>query len=120
MRSLTNPLDALAQEIVDIYKQRCRIELFFLVMKQIWEINRFLDRSENALRIQIAIALIAYLSLRAARDIANIKHSFLELVRLVHADLMPRKDISRKRQNPTPPPPDRRQLSRQYKFNHRA
>ena len=60
LRLLTNDLDAPAQEIADLYKRRWQVELFFRVMKQTLRITKFVGRSENAVRIQIAVALIAY------------------------------------------------------------
>ena len=110
LRILTNDLDAPAQEIADLYKRRWQIELFFRVMKQTLKITNFLGRSENAVRIQIAVALIAYLLLRALQDITKVKHGFLELVRLVRANLMHRKDVARMRQNTPPSPLDSPQL----------
>ena len=64
LRILTNDLDAPAQEIADLYKRRWQIELFFRLMKQTLKITEFLGRSENAVRIQIAVALIAFLLLQ--------------------------------------------------------
>jgi len=110
LRILTNDLDAPAQEIADLYKRRWQIELFFRVMKQTLKITKFLGRSENAVRIQIAVALIAFLLLRLLQEITQAKHGFLELVRLVRANLMHRKDFSRLRQITRPPPLDSRQL----------
>jgi hypothetical protein len=66
LRILTNDLDAPAQKIADLYKRRWQIELFFRWVKQTLKIKHFLGRSENAVRIQIAIALIAFLLLRLA------------------------------------------------------
>jgi hypothetical protein len=63
---LSNDLDAGAEDIADLYKRRWAIELFFRWVKQILKITRFLGRSENAVRIQIAAALIAFLLLRMA------------------------------------------------------
>ena len=60
LRLMTNDLDAPAQEIADLYRRRWRIELFFRLMKQTLRITKFVGRSENAVRIQIAVALIAY------------------------------------------------------------
>src|ERR1700722_13567952 len=68
LRLMTNDLDAPAQEIADLYKRRWRVELFFRVMKQTLKITRFVGRSENAVRIQIAVAPIAYLLLRALQQ----------------------------------------------------
>jgi hypothetical protein len=110
LRILTNDLDAPAQEIADLYKRRWRIELFFRLMKQTFRITKFVGRSENAVRIQIAVALIAFLLLRQLQDVSKAKHGFLELVRLVRANLMHRKDPTRLRKPPPPPPLDSRQL----------
>jgi hypothetical protein len=110
LRLLTNDLDATAQEIADLYKRRWQIELFFRLMKQTLRITKFVGRSENAVRIQIAVALIAFLLLRALHQISKDAHGFLELVRLVRANLMHRKDPTRLRNPPPPPPLDSRQL----------
>jgi hypothetical protein len=110
LRLMTNDLDAPAQEIADLYKRRWRIELFFRVMKQTLKITKFIGRSENAVRIQIAVALIAFLLLRALHQIAKETHGFLELVRLVRANLMHRKDPTKLRKPQPPPPLDSRQL----------
>lgn len=110
LRILSNDLDAPAQEIADFYKRRWQIELFFRLLKQTLKITHFIGRSENAVRIQIAAALIAFLLLHALRQITKVKHGFLELVRLVRTNLMHRKDLTRLREVQTPPPLDSRQL----------
>jgi IS4 transposase len=43
-------------------------------MKQTLRITKFVGRSENAVRIQIAVALIAYLLLRALQQITKETH----------------------------------------------
>ena len=65
--SVTNDLDAPAHEIADLYKRRWAIELFFRWIKQTLKIQHFLGTCENAVRIQIAVALIAFLLLRLAQ-----------------------------------------------------
>ena len=110
LRILTNDLDAPAQENADLYKRRWQIELFFRVMKQTLRITKFVGRSENAVRIQIAVALIAFLLLRQLQDVTKAKHGFLELARLVRANLMHRKDVSRLRDNGPASPIHSRQL----------
>jgi putative transposase len=57
----TNDLKRSAQSIADRYRARWQIELFFKWIKQHLRIKRFLGKSENAVRIQILTALIAYL-----------------------------------------------------------
>lgn len=110
LRILSNDLDAPAQEIADLYKRRWQIELFFRLMKQTLKITHLIGRSENAVRIQIAAALIAFLLLQLLRKMTKVKHGFLELVRLVRANLMHRKDLTRLCQIQKPPPLDSRQL----------
>lgn len=78
---LANDLDAPADEIADLCKTRWQIELFFRLIKQILRIT--MGRSENAVRIQIAVALIAHLILHMLQQITKVKHGSLELVRLV-------------------------------------
>jgi hypothetical protein len=111
LRILSNDLDASAQEIADLYKLRWQIELFFRLLKQTLRITHFVGRSENAVRIQIAVALIAFLLLHILQKMTQAKHGFLELVRLVRANLMHRKDLTRLRQMQTAPPHDTRQLA---------
>ena len=67
LRILSNDLDATAQEIAELYKRRWAIELFFRWVKQTLKITRFLGASDNAVRTQIAVALIALLLLRLAQ-----------------------------------------------------
>ena len=57
----TNDLTSAAEEIALLYKQRWQIELFFKWIKQHLQIRRFIGKTENAVRIQLLTALIAYL-----------------------------------------------------------
>jgi IS4 transposase len=56
----TNDLHSPAAHIAALYKQRWLIELFFKWIKQHLQIGRFVGRNENAIRIQLLTALIAY------------------------------------------------------------
>ncbi|WP_315713627.1 MULTISPECIES: IS4 family transposase [unclassified Bradyrhizobium] len=93
LRILSNDLDASAQEIADLYRRRWAIELFFRWVKQTLKITRFLGTSENAVRIQIAVALIAFLLLRLAQDLQKAIQSPLVFARLVRTNLMHRRPI---------------------------
>jgi hypothetical protein len=93
LRILSNDLEASAQEIADLYKRRWAIELFFRWIKQTLEIKKFLGTNENAIRIQIAVALIAFLLLRLAHAALRITFSLLTFTRLVRANLMHRRRI---------------------------
>jgi hypothetical protein len=95
LRILCNDLDATAQEISDLYRRRWAIELFFRWVKQTLKITKLLGESENAVRIQIAVALIAFVLLRLAQATQNVIQSPLHFARLIRANLMHRRRIDR-------------------------
>jgi IS4 transposase len=88
LRILSNDLDAPAQQIADLYKRRWAIELFFRWVKQTLKIRHFLGTGENAVRTQIAVALIAFLLLRLAQATQSAVQTPLAFARLVRANLM--------------------------------
>src|SRR5438034_8401417 len=93
LRIVTNDLDAPAEQIADLYKQRWQIELFFRWVKQTLRIKHFIGVSENAVRIQIAVALIVFLILRMAQATQKAVHRPLDFARLVRTNLMHRRRI---------------------------
>lgn len=113
LRILCNDLDLPAHEIADLYKRRWQIELFFRWVKQTLKIRHFLGRSENAVRIQIAVALIAFLLLRLAHAAQRSVPSLLAFARLVRANLMHRRPLDRLIE----PPPLIQQNQRQLSLN---
>lgn len=112
LRLLTNDLDATAEGIAALYKARWQIELFFRWVKQHLKIKRFLGTSENAVRTQIAVALIVFLMLRLAAEATRATVSLLTFTRLVRTNLMhlrPLQDLDR-------PPPERTRDIRQQEL----
>ena len=114
LRILSNDLDATAQEIADLYKRRWAIELFFRWIKQTLKITRFLGISENAVRIQIAVALIAFLLLRLAQSTQKAIQSPLAFARLVRANLMHRRRIDHLLHTETNPKRNTDQMALQW------
>jgi IS4 transposase len=102
LRILSNDLDASAQEIAALYKRRWAIELFFRWIKQTLKITRFFGTSENAVRIQITVALIAFLLLRLAQAAQKAVPSPLSFARLVCSNLMHRRRLDRLLDKPPP------------------
>jgi hypothetical protein len=86
-------------------------------MKQTLKITHFIGRSDNAVRIQIAVALIAFLLLSQLRKMAQDQQSLLETARLVRANLMHRRDFTRLKQPQKPPPLDSPQLSLDWSYS---
>lgn len=110
LRILTNDLDAPAQEIADLYKQRWQIELFFKWAKQNLRIKHFLGTSENAIRIQIFVALIAYILIRMAQATQTEVSRLLTFTRLVRVNIMHRRSICHLKTPPKPPVIDPSQM----------
>lgn len=111
LRIVTNDLDAPVEEIAELYKRRWQVELFFRWIKQTLKIRHFFGTSENAVRIQIAIALIAYILMRTAHAGQHRVKSLLTFTRLVAQNLMQRRPIEALL-DPFPPViKDSRQLS---------
>jgi hypothetical protein len=79
-------------------------------VKQTLKINHFLGTSENAVRIQIAVALIAFLLLRLAHDAHKIVKSPLTFARLIRTNLMLRRQIAELLQSRSPSTPDQHQI----------
>jgi IS4 transposase len=80
---LTNDFARTAEEIAALYKQRWQIELFFKWLKQNLKIKRFLGRSENAVKTQIYIAIIAYVLLWLYRKAEGTGRSLTDCARLL-------------------------------------
>lgn len=110
LRIVSNDLDSPAQEIADLYKRRWAIELFFRWVKQTLKIKHLLGRSENAVRIQVAVALIAYLLLRLANEGGKIIESSLAFARLIKANIMHNRQIAKLLSAPTTPKSQPNQL----------
>jgi len=101
---ITNDMERTAGEIAALYKQRWQIELFFRWIKQNLKIKRFIGTSENAVKIQIVIAMIAYLLLNMASKVIPSTVSLQQLARLVSVNLMHRRNLVELLTDPPPPP----------------
>jgi IS4 transposase len=98
---LTNDLNRPAVEIAALYKSRWQIELLFRWIKQHLDIRNFLGTSDNAVRLQILAAMIAYLLLRLAARLNRVTMLPLRLAELIQQFLFSRRTIAT---IATPPP----------------
>ena len=98
---LTNDLARTAIEIAALYKSRWQIELLFRWIKQHLDIRKFLGRNDNAIRLQVLAAMIAYLLLRIAARVNCTTMLPLRLAELVSQFLFTRRSIA----TITKPPP---------------
>jgi len=91
---ISNDLAREAEALMALYKQRWEIELFFKWIKQNLRIKRFLGTSENAVKIQVLVAMIAYLLLRLTKNILPLdKLSLQEITRLISANIFHKKSL---------------------------
>jgi len=102
LRIFTNDLTASAQEIADLYKRRWAIELFFRWVKQTLKISHFFGASENAVRLQITVALIAFILLRLAQQASKTVKGQLVFANLIRLNLMHRRPIAGLLHTPPP------------------
>ena len=68
---VTNDFNRSSEEIADLYKSRWQIELFFKWIKQNLKIKKFLGKSENAVKTQICIAIIAFVLIRLMQKLQD-------------------------------------------------
>lgn len=105
LRIVSNDTAAPAEEIANLYKTRWQIELAFRWLKQNLQLVKFVGTSENAVRTQIAIAIIAYLLMRMAHAAQNAVPSLLMFMRLVADNLMQPRSFQTLLKPPQPTPP---------------
>ena len=98
---ITNDLVRTALEIAALYKSRWQIELLFRWIKQHLNIRKFMGKNDNAIRLQIIAAMIAYLLLRLARRLNSLKMLDLRFAELICQRLFMRRPIA---QIDKPPP----------------
>ena len=72
---LTNAKQLSALDVANLYKKRWLIELFFKWLKQHLKIKKFWGTAENAVRIQISVAIITYCLVAIVQhDMKNSQH----------------------------------------------
>jgi putative transposase len=91
---LTNDMDRAAIDIASFYKERWKIELLFRWIKQHLHIKSFLGRNQNAVRLQIVAAMIAFLLLRLAAKEHFVKIPIIRFVGLVTARIFMRAPLA--------------------------
>lgn len=91
---ITNDRQRPAADIAQAYKFRWQIELLFRWLKQHLRIRKFLGTSENAVKLQVYAAMIAYILLRLAARTARTKFDILRFRELVGVFLFNRRHLA--------------------------
>jgi IS4 transposase len=80
---LTNNFEVSALEIANLYKNRWQIEVFFKWIKQNLVIKKFWGYSDNAVKIHIWTAIIAYLLVAYIKVAAKSDYSVYEIMQIL-------------------------------------
>ena len=91
---MTNNFELKAHEIDLLYKQRWQVELFFKWIKQHLKVKTFWGVSENAVRIQINIAIITYCLVSIVSKELKINRSIYEILQILSASLLDKTPVN--------------------------
>ena len=75
------------QEVADFYQKRWLLELFFKWLKQHLKIKKFWGTTENAVRIQISVAIITYCLVAIIQHDMDLKRSTYEVLQILSISL---------------------------------
>lgn len=89
----TNNFNLEAEKIALLYKCRWQIELYFKWIKQHLRIKQFYGNSENAVKIQIYVGIIAYCLVAIVGTEYKLKMSPFELLRVLNVSLFEKENI---------------------------
>ncbi|MDM8339170.1 IS4 family transposase [Mediterranea massiliensis] len=84
---LTNAFHLTSLEIVELYKNRWQVELFFKWLKQHLKIKKFWGTTENAVRIQISTAIISYCLVAIVQHDMQLERSTYEVLQILSISL---------------------------------
>lgn len=91
---LTNNFELSAEQIALLYKNRWQVELFFKWIKQHLKIKCFWGTSENAVRIQIYSAIIAYCLVAIVGYDLKIERSTYEILQVLGISLLDKTPVN--------------------------
>jgi IS4 transposase len=91
---ITNDRDRSAVELAACYKARWQIELFFRRVKQNLNIKNFIACNENAVRLQILAAMIAFVLIAIARRLNAVTLPPRRFAELISAFIHTRRSIA--------------------------
>lgn len=91
---LTNNFRVPALTIAQLYKARWQVELFFKWIKQHLRIKAFYGTSENAVRVQVWIAISVYVLVAILRKRLSLPHSPYAILQILSVTLFEKTPIS--------------------------
>ena len=89
----TNNFILSSEQIVFLYKNRWQVELFFKWIKQHLRVTTFWGQSENAVRIQIYVAICTYCLIAIVEHEMKIGRNIYEVMRIIGSSLLVKGDM---------------------------
>ena len=84
---LTNAMHISAPQVAELYKNRWQVELFFKWLKQHLKIKKFWGTTENAVRIQIYVAICTYCLVAIVQKDMQLDRSTYEVLQILSISL---------------------------------
>ena len=84
---VTNNFIQPALTIASLYKSRWQVKLFFKWIKQHLRIKAFYGTSENAVRVQVWVAIAVYVLIAIVRKRASLPHSPYTILQILSVTL---------------------------------
>ena len=84
---LTNDFSLPSLKVADLYRNRWQVELFFKWLRQHLKIKKFWGVTENAVRIQMSVAIITYCLVAVVRNELKLERSTYELLQILSVSL---------------------------------
>ena len=84
---LTNAIHISALQVAELYKNRWQVELFFKWLKQHLKIKKFWGTTENAVRIQIYVAICTYCLVAIIQKDMQLDRSTYEVLQILSISL---------------------------------
>lgn len=89
----TNNFYLKASDIALLYKNRWKVELFFKFLKQHFRVKSFWGNSENAVRIQIYVAITTYCLVAIIENELHLNRNIYEVMRILGSSLLVKDNI---------------------------
>jgi hypothetical protein len=90
---LTNNFELPPLTIAQLYKSRWQVELFFKWIKQHLRIKAFYGTSDNAVKVQIWVAISVYVLVAIVKKEMKIEHSLYEILQILSLTLFEKSPI---------------------------
>ena len=90
---LTNAMHISAFQVAQLYKNRWQVELFFKWLKQYLKVKKFQGTIENAVRIQIYVAISTYCLVAIIQQDMKLDRSTYEILQILSISLTDKKHL---------------------------